>query len=124
MARVLITNGESGLNVRNALNSMTAELYGALPNIPIKLSNQTGAYTQSISADTWVERISITPQSGTPNIKIGTTLHGIEICDVIPIGVYLPVMVQQYFTSSGTLYFETTGGNCNLRIDVINPYIQ
>lgn len=122
MSRVIIINGESGLDVRNAINAMTSELYGAITNIPIKLSNKTGAFTQAILADTWVERISITPQSGVPDIKIGTTLHGDDLCPITQINNYLPVMIQTYFTDASTIYFEASGGNVNLRLDVINPY--
>jgi len=122
MSRININNGDSGLTVRNALNAMTSELYGSLSNVPIKLVGQTGAFTQAILADTWVERISITPASGTPDIKIGTSLHGTELCPVTSIDNYLPVLIQQYFTDASTLYFETTGGTVNVRIDNLNPY--
>jgi hypothetical protein len=122
MAKITINNNDTGLVVRTALNSMFTELYGNVGAIPIKLTNQTESFTYAVSADTWVERITITPILGTPDIKIGTSLAGSEIIDTTQIGNYLPVIVQQYFTNSAILYFVISGGTANLRLDLINPY--
>ena len=121
MSRVIINNGDSGLTVRNALNSMTSELYAGII-VPIKYANQSANFTASIPADTWVEQIFITPQSGVPDIKIGISIGGSEILDTSLIGNYSPILVQQYFGSATTLYFTPSGGAINVRIDIITSY--
>jgi hypothetical protein len=118
--KITINNGDSGLDVRNALNSMFYELY-ANTIVPVKFLNQTGAFTQVIPANTWVERIIVLPQSGTPTIEIGTTLDGSDVLSPTLIGNSLPLMIQEYFTNETVLYFTVSGGNVNLRTDQINP---
>jgi hypothetical protein len=118
MARIVINNNDLGLTVRNALNAMTLELYGSTVP-PVKLLDQTGSFTQAVTADTWIDKIIVTPVSGTPDIKIGTSLGGSEIMDTTQIGNYVIVLAQQYFTNVGTLYFVASGGNVNIRIDQV-----
>jgi len=121
MARTIINNGDSGLTVRNALNSMTSDLYAGVI-MPLKYANQSSNFTASIAADTWVEQIFVTPQSGVPDIKIGTSLGGNEILDTSLVSSYLPIPTQQYFPSATTLYFTPSGGAVNVRIDLITSY--
>lgn len=121
MSQTIINNNDTGLAVRTALNAMFGELYGT-QIVPVKLLNQSGNFTQAIPANTWIERITIISESGVPDIKIGTSLHGSEIIDTTQIGNSIPILVQQYFTNSGTLYFEASGGNLSVRIDQINPF--
>jgi hypothetical protein len=122
MSQTIINNNDTGLAVRTALNTMFGELYGTQV-IPVKLLNRSGNFTQAVPANTWIERITVIPESGVPDIKIGTSLHGSEILDTTQIGNSLPVLVQNYNAGSETLYFESSGGNVSVRIEEINPFI-
>ena len=123
MARTNINNGDTGLTVRTELNAMFTELYAGINlNPPVKLVNQTGNIFQAINADTWIQQIFITPNTGTSSIKIGITSEGNEILDTTVVGTYLPIVVQTYFPSAGNLYFAITGGSVNIRIDLIPSY--
>lgn len=123
MSQQIILNGESGLNVRNALNQMFAELYASL-NPPILITDASTTFSQAIIANTMVLSIFLTTLSGTPTIRIGTSLNGEEILPDTEIDTYQLVSAQQYFLASGALYFTWTGGigEVNVRIDAINNY--
>ena len=114
-------SGDPAYIFTNKINQMFAELYGVF-NLPIKITGQSGIFTVNISANTWVEKIVIWTQTGTPDITIGTTSGGNDICDTTQISTYLPILVQQYFNNATTLYFTNSGGNINLRIDQINNF--
>lgn len=127
MAQQIILNGESGLDVRNALNDMFAELYGlVLGYTPIKLTNVIANTIQAIPGNTLVAQIALIATSGTPTIRIGTTPNGIEIMDdtVIDGTDQQLLQVQEYFLTAGNLYITFTSGSgaLNIRIDVIYNY--
>lgn len=125
MAQQIISDSESGLSARNALNSMFAELYAAIVQ-PIRILGAGGNTIQPILANTMVVQLQIRALTGSfPTVRIGTTPNGQDILDdtVINAAGYL-VSVQQYFSGAGNLYFTwTTGsGTVNVRIDVINNF--
>jgi hypothetical protein len=97
-------------------NSNFDELYASIAS-PTILLNQTGSFSQGIAAKTWLEKLVIVPQLGSPSIKIGTTSGGNEIIDTTVVGSFLPVLIQQYYASLTTLYFTVSGGNANIRFD-------
>jgi hypothetical protein len=121
MAQQVINNGESGLVVRNKLNSMFAELYAAVV-LPLKLTGITGNTQQVIPVDTFLQAVYISATAGTPTIRIGTTPNGEEICPDVQPGSFQPVVVQQYFASGVTLYITLSGGTVNIRFDVIQDF--
>lgn len=121
MAQQIINNLESGLSVRNKLNTMFGELYGAVV-APLKQPGINGNTQQIIPVDTFLQAIYISPVSGTPVIKIGTTANGDEICPEIQPAGFQSVIVQQYFAVSTTLYITLSGGVVNLRYDVIQDF--
>lgn len=120
-----IDNSESGLNVRNALNEMFFELYGTI-NPPFKYVNANQNFSQAISANVLVTTITITNISSSPTLRIGITPNGQEILGDIAITNTIIVTAQQYFLSTGIIYFTWTSGNfsgiVNIRMDVINNY--
>jgi hypothetical protein len=125
MSQSIIVNGQSGLSVREALNTMFGELYGAVVS-PIKLSN-VATTSQAFVANTWIEKLFIIAYTGSPTIKIGTTLGGSDVLSdgaggPVSIGTSLPVIIQTYYFSATTYYFTISGGNCNIRIDSILNY--
>lgn len=125
MAQQNISDSESGLNVRNALNSMFAELYANIVQ-PIRILGASGNTIQPILANTMVVQLQIRALTGSsPTIRIGLTPNGQEILDdtvVNTVGQF--VSIDQYFSGAGNIYFTwTTGsGSVNVRIDVINNY--
>lgn len=115
-----INNGDSGLSVRNALNSMFTELYGAIL-VPIKLPNIGFNTTVPIKANTFVQAIALVAISGNPVVRIGTTPNGQDILgDTAITSTILPLILQQYFSADTTLYITLGTGAINVRIDV-NP---
>ncbi len=118
MAQQTIDNGESGLNVRTALNEMFGELYGAIgPFQPIVLPNVDANYTQPIVAGVFITNIFIIPVSGSITLNIGTTPNGGEILPDLAITGFTPIVAQTYFPTSGNLYFTLTGtGIININI--------
>jgi hypothetical protein len=98
------------------------DLMAGAGGVPLKISNITGAFQQSIPGDSWFEKISITQYSGTPSVQIGTTLGGSDILGVTPITSLLPILMQEYLPSDTIFYFTITGGNINLRFDFTINY--
>jgi hypothetical protein len=121
MAQIIIQNGQSGLVVRNALNAMYTELYGAIV-LPLKLPGITGNTQQIIPVDTFLQAIYMTATAGTPTVRIGTTPNGTEISPDVQPGAFQSVIVQQYFASGTTLYITMSGGTLNFRFDVIADF--
>jgi hypothetical protein len=123
MAQIIINDGDSGLTVRNELNAMFAELYGAIL-LPIKLPGVTGNTTQAIAANTYVSKISIMPLAGTATIRIGTTPNGFDIMQDTLISGFQPVLVQEDYAVNTTIYITFTTGSdtLNFRFDVVPNY--
>lgn len=120
----IINNGDSGLSVRNALNSMFAELYGGVV-IPLKISGITGNTQVSIPANSWVNQISLIATSGTPTVRIGITANGEEIMPdyTMSTNEAFPLVMQKYFPEDTPLYITITGAtSIKLRIDLITNY--
>lgn len=119
MSQQIINNGDSGLIVRNGLNNMFTEIYASLI-FPIKANGVTANTNVPIPADTFVQRISVVPTSGTPTIRIGTTANGTDIMPDTVINGFQQSLIQEYFASLGYLYitFTTGSGTLNFRIDV------
>lgn len=122
MAQIVINNGDSGLTVRTALNSMFAELYGSII-VPIKVNGVNANRTQAIPANAFVSDISLSATAGAPTFRIGTTPGGNEVLPDTLIGNSLFISVQLYFQGAGNLYFTLTGvGTISYRIDVLNNF--
>lgn len=125
MARQDILNGESGLNVRNALNAMFTELYNAISpkfEIPGASTNQEA----SILENTYVAKIMMrkTPgSSGTPNVTIGLTGGGNDIMEAADIPTFAEVDYKEYFLDAANIFFTITGGTVDIVIiQVLNIF--
>jgi hypothetical protein len=124
MAQIVINNGDSGLVVRNALNGMFAELYGAIA-LPIKIAGLTTNYTQPIAANTLVVSGAVRWISGSVTIKIGSTGGGSDIMPSMTLtsAGLVPLIIGQYFGSAANIYITLTGtGSVNVRFDQITNY--
>jgi hypothetical protein len=121
MAQQIINNGESGLVVRNKLNLMFAELYGALV-LPLKLPGINTNTQQVISADSFVQSIYISSTIGNPSIRIGITPNGEEILPEIQPGSFTQVTVEQYFSGDTNFYISISGGTVNIRFGLISKF--
>ena len=108
--------GDTAYVFTGKVNVNFTELYAAIPTLNYLL-NQTGSFSQAIAEKTWLEKLIIVPQLGTPTIKIGTTSGGNEILDTTIIGDSLPVLIQQYSGTGTTLYFTVASGNVNINFD-------
>lgn len=125
MAQQLIENSESGLDVRNALNSMFTEIYGLLSGQqPIKIQGASANFSQAILANTYIVDMQVRPLSGTPTLRVGLTPNGQEIMDDTVINAAQAVVIQLYFANAGLLYFTWTSGSgqVNIRINIISNY--
>lgn len=122
MARVNINNGESGLNVRNALNSMFTELYGSVV-VPVKLPGLSGNSTFTVPANSYLGIISAATVSGAPVLRIGTTANGQDILADQLVGTLAQAQANLYCAADTVLYFTITGGGTiNIRMDILNNY--
>jgi hypothetical protein len=120
MALQVINNGESGLSVRQKLNAMLAELYGALPSIPTFLRNKTGAQTFQLTGNCFLIYIFVKKLSTNASISIGTSIGGSQLAPATDIGVDpRPFLIQQPYSSNTTIYFTITG-TVDIRIEPIN----
>ena len=85
-------------------------------------------YNTVFNADTLVAMISVKNTSGTPSIKIGTTLHGEEILPLSPITtkIFLPNMNIDS-DNTPTIYYEISSSDAastaRIRFDYINKFM-
>jgi hypothetical protein len=107
--------GDTAYIMSGKVNANFAELYASL-SPPIILSNQSGNISQAIVAKTNISKIYFGVASGSPSLKVGTVPNGNQIFDVMACPTE-PVIIEQFFSSSATLYFTITGGNINIQID-------
>ena len=114
--------GDPARTAFTKVNANFSELYAQIP-VPTILVNQTGSVQQSITSNTWIDKIVVTPQIGTPSIMIGTTSGGAEILENTLVGSSLVQLIQSLYLSGVNLYFTITSGNVNIRIDNIPNYI-
>ncbi len=121
MAQQYIFLDQTGLSALNVLNQNFTELYGAI-TLPIKIPGISSNVDVIIPANTFIPFIFLTAVSGNPIVNIGLTPDGGEILPTYAISPFLPVQAQQYFLGAGNLYFTITGGEVNIRIDVIYNY--
>jgi hypothetical protein len=121
---VYISNLESGLNVRNALNGMFAEIYGSLTT-PIIVENISGnTEISGIPAGTFIDSIAINTATNT-TIKIGTSSGGNDILDSIAISGFQLIVIQTYLATLTNIFitFVSGSGPANFRFNVINNYL-
>lgn len=122
MAQQTINNGESGLNVRNSLNEMFTELYGAI-TAPIKVLGATSSFNVAINANTFISLISMYPLITGATVRVGTALGGNDLLDDTVINQFQQIQPNQLYVASGFLYFTISGiGEINFRIDVVNNF--
>lgn len=120
MAQTTINNGDSGLNVRTALNSMFSELYSGI-DVPLKIKNVIANTTQAIPANSFILSIfSIAVAGTTPTVRIGTTPNGTEIMgDTVLNNQPTEVALQEYFSADTTFYITIGGGTASFRINIL-----
>lgn len=115
MGLQIIIAGDNGGDIRNQLNSMLAELYGAiLP--PIYLPGLTGNSQTVIKGGQMLDLIIVNPTAGSPTINIGTTPNGTNIVPQMILTQPAPVIVSQPFAADQTLYVTITGGTVAITI--------
>ena len=114
--------GDPARTAFTKVNANFSELYAQIP-VPTILVNQTGSVQQSITSNTWIDKIVVTPQIGTPSIMMGTTSGGNDLLANTLVGSSLVQLIQSLYLSGVNLYFTITNGNVNIRIDNIPNYI-
>lgn len=110
-----INNGEGGLPVRTALNSMLEELYAAIL-VPIKNPGVSGNISVPIPAGSVIMLILIQPVAGAPVIKVGTTGGGNEVLDTTNVIQTVPIPGPIPVDNATTYYFTLSGGTVNISI--------
>lgn len=119
MAQITINNGEDGLDVRTALNSMFTELYSTITQ-PLKFPAQAASFQTTIKANTFVASIFAALAATVPTVRIGVTPNGTELSgDITPDANGLQIAVNQYFAVDTIVYFTISGGSLNFRINII-----
>lgn len=117
MAQTTINNGDTGANVRTALNSMFSELYATITS-PLKLTGVSANAQISVPANTYIQDIVFASTSGSPVLRLGTTPNGQDLLTDTQPGKSLVAAAQQYFSEKTTLYLTLTGsGIVNVRFN-------
>lgn len=115
MAQQFIVLNMTGQAALDAINDNFTELYGAITP-PIVVLGMAANTDIVMPANSFIDKIFIVPESGSPILNIGLTGNGGEILNTMPITYFLPISIQQYFAPTTDFYFTLTGG-------VINVYI-
>lgn len=116
--QITINNGDSGLTVRNALNSMFTELYDNI-NPPTKMPGITANAEAAIPNNTFVTLILMRPTPGapgTPTVAIGSEGGGTDIFDTAEITTFALVSYNEYFYDAANIYFTISGGSVDIAI--------
>ena len=84
------------------------------------------AQQQTISANTLLKSISMIPVTGTPTIRIGTTLNGTDIMGDTAISAFKIIKPDLYFAADSIIYITQTlnNGVVNFRFDVSDNYFN
>jgi hypothetical protein len=110
-----ISNGDTGLVVRNGVNNNFSFLF---ENQPYQNENVNASFSVAFPANTYLPSIAVTNVSGFPTVAIGTTAGGTDILEMTTINQFTLITFQSYFLNSVTIYFtwfnSATG---NVRID-------
>jgi len=117
-----ITNGDSGLNILNQLNSMFTELY-ASASTPIILSNVSENTIQVIPANTNIESLIISVISGTPTVNIGTASGNGDVLITSLLDGVNDFEIDSYLATEQTLYINVSGGVISIRINITTSYL-
>lgn len=118
MAQIVINDGDSGLVVRNAINAMFQELYGAVVP-PIRRPNTSVNIEVQVNANTYVGKIFMrqNPNSLTqPTVTIGTTGGGNDVFPAAAIGAFAEVDWSEFAGDVENLFFTVTGGSVDITI--------
>jgi hypothetical protein len=122
MAQQTISNGETGLATRTALNTMFTELYASVPMV-YRLQGVNANTTFAVPANTVVSSIYMTAITGTPTIRVGTTPNGFNVQNDTIIGNLNKLSLDEIFSSPATLYITfTTAGTISVRFEMIENY--
>ena len=97
----------------------TSDLIMGLGNPPLILTNVIGDVSVSIPENSYIQNFFIKPLTGTPSIRIGTTVGGNDILDDILIDIFLIQKYEELYNSSDSIYFTISGGKVNIRVDLI-----
>lgn len=90
-----------------------------------KYANQNTGFSITMGANTYFDRVFIRKVSGTPLVKIGTTVGGTELMEetTIQTGVDLPVLIQQSYPAETVIYITISGGTVNLTTNTITSIL-
>ena len=119
--KTTINNGDSGLIVRTALNSMFTELYAAV-YMPIKLPNVSVNTELVIPENTFVKSIFMTVVSGTPTVNIGTSGNSGNIIPTSLLTGFNQAIVDWPPQAQQTFYITISGGVVSFRFDVLPSF--
>ena len=107
--------GDTAYVFTGKINAMFTEVYAAI-SVPLVLKNQSGSITVAIPAKTNISNIYISTVSGSPTVSCGTS--GIGSTEIFAnLTPTVPIIVQQFFVNSTTLYITIVGGIVNIQID-------
>lgn len=121
---VTIQNGESGLDVRNALNSMFATLFSSIPT-PVIIENVHGnTEIVGVPGNSFIDSIGINASNDT-TFQIGTTSGGQDILSSTELLGFQLFVTQVYLPTTTNIFITFTSGSgpVNFRFNIINNYL-
>lgn len=113
--RVVFTKpagNESGLNIAtiNANDYITKQMFlDNTSNAPLALLGVNSNTVQGFYAGDYIKEIFIIGKTGSPSMNVGLTNGGTDFFSGV-VGVYQPLIAQQYFVADGNIYFNISGG--------------
>ncbi len=107
-----IANGNVDIEVSATTNVATP------PQSVMSSINQTGNFTISIPANTYIFDIFAQILLATPTIQIGATFGASDIVASTTVSNAMLTLLNQYYDNDTVLYCLVTNGSVNLRLDV------
>lgn len=102
----------------DAITALTTQVGGFTLT---KYENKSTGFSITLAANTFIDKILLRYISGTPLVKIGTTVGGTEILEEAEVesGQDLTILVTTSYSSETVYYITITGGVVNLTTSTI-----
>lgn len=102
-----------GTDYKISYENFASIINAGIPTIS-KDTAKSASYTKTIPANSLLQRIDIKRTSGTPVIKVGTTLAGDEVMLSQTVSTFSINEVPEMFGTLTTLYITISGGTVNI----------
>jgi hypothetical protein len=99
------------------------DLIGTAQTTNVIFRNQFAPFLFNFIGATFTPTIYTKKITGSPSLKIGTTLGGDDLLPLTPLDDFNRIDLNYYNSANYTIYFTPSGGSLDLRIDKINSIL-